>query len=107
MKEKIIQAEVKSIKEKDTLKIPKIIFIATMVILIASSLSSFIFEQGVFLWYIGAPLAIFSPFLFLIVGAITFNRGGKNLMKFAALFLAVSILVGFGTCYVNMFSIGG
>lgn len=83
-------------------KIPRVIFIATMVVFVASSLIGYISSGAVSLWYLGVASSIFFPVVFLIWGAVTFKKGGNKLVGFAILFFLAALVVGAGTCFINM-----
>lgn len=77
-------------------KFAKVLLIATMVLFTISMVSPY-------LWYFAAGASIIFPITFLIVGAFTLKKGGGNLMGFAVLFFVVALVVGTGTCFINMY----
>lgn len=113
MQENIIQPQeqVEPVQQNTGKKVSKFIFIATISIFAVSSLSAIlgslllktsVFRAGVYLWYIAAGASVIFPILFLLWGAVTFKKGGSSLMGFAVLFFVVALVVGAGTCFVNM-----
>jgi hypothetical protein len=97
MQENIIepQGEVESVKGTNSNRAIKVVFIVTMAIFVISMLDPT-------LWYVAAGVSIIFPILFLIMGALTFKKGGFHLMGFAILFFVVAFVVGYGTCIVNI-----
>ncbi len=49
-----------------------------------------------------AAVSVVFSVIFLIVGTITYKKGGGRLMRFAGLFFITTLVVGTGTCFVNI-----
>ena len=55
-----------------------------------------------YIWYLAVGASIIFPGVFLIRGAFNLGKGGNSLIGFAGIFLMAALIVGFGTCMVNM-----
>ena len=85
------------------IKTLKRILSITIAIFVISSLGRYFVENLMFLWYVAVACGIASFLLFFIWGFIKFCKGsGAKLMGSAVLFLVVVLLVGAGTCYINL-----
>ena len=95
------------------IKTLKRILLVTLSLFAISSLSTLLLRYtghtppgGVSLWYVAAACGIASFLSFFIWGFVKFCKGsGARLMRSALLFLVVVLLVGAGTCYINMFGL--
>jgi hypothetical protein len=80
----------------------KRVFTFMIGIFLSSSLLTFVFPSAVGLWYIGAGFSIVAPIFYLLKGIVTLNKGGGQLVGFAVLLFVASLVVGYGTCLLNM-----
>ena len=88
---------VEPVKKSWDEKIPMIMFVVTICLFLASP---FLSKN---LWGIAAVTSILFYITLVIGGIVNYNKGGKSLLRVALAFFVTVLLVGFGTCVINVF----